>query len=125
MRARSISKYLCLQSSHPVLSLQPCADPPPSVPPCRVLDTALLFPHPLGPPAKCALRVLCAKHLRRTIQKGSHDSAEDARTALELVWLKVHYGERVLFLNLSHGPAKSLHSPSESECLPSPSKSLF
>uniref|UniRef100_A0A7S3QVQ8 Exonuclease domain-containing protein n=1 Tax=Dunaliella tertiolecta TaxID=3047 RepID=A0A7S3QVQ8_DUNTE len=58
----------------------------------RVLDTALLFPHPRGPPAKSALRVLCQKHLGRTIQVGAHDSADDARAALDLVKLKLQKG---------------------------------
>ncbi len=63
--------------------------------PHRILDTALLYPHPSGPPAKCALRVLCSKYLRRTIQQGSHDSAVDARAALDLVRLKVQHGKCV------------------------------
>ncbi|KAF5839366.1 ribonuclease H-like domain-containing protein [Dunaliella salina] len=45
----------------------------------RVLDTALLFPHPRGPPAKSALRVLCQKHLGRTIQVCPTFGLPDAR----------------------------------------------
>lgn len=59
----------------------------------RVLDTALLYPHPSGPPAKCALRVLCQKYLNRTIQQGAHDSIIDAQAALDLVRLKLQNGE--------------------------------
>jgi len=33
----------------------------------RVIDTALLYPHPRGPPLKCALRTLAAMHLGRRI----------------------------------------------------------
>ncbi|GFH15465.1 exonuclease domain-containing protein, partial [Haematococcus lacustris] len=58
----------------------------------RILDTALLFPHPRGPPAKSALRVLARRFLDRDIQSGAHDSAIDARTALDLVRLKVKHG---------------------------------
>jgi hypothetical protein len=36
----------------------------------NVLDTAVMFPHPRGPPARSALRVLASRHLRRTIQTG-------------------------------------------------------
>ncbi|KAJ9528652.1 hypothetical protein QJQ45_020371 [Haematococcus lacustris] len=57
-----------------------------------ILDTALLFPHPRGPPAKSALRVLARRFLDRDIQSGAHDSAIDARTALDLVRLKVKHG---------------------------------
>jgi hypothetical protein len=59
---------------------------------CRVLDTTILYPHPSGPPARCALRVLASKYLRRTIQQGAHDSAVDARAALDLVALKIRNG---------------------------------
>jgi RNA exonuclease 1 len=56
-----------------------------------VVDTALLFPHPRGPPARSALRVLAARFLRRSIQAGGaagHDPVEDARAALDLALLK-------------------------------------
>ncbi|CAI5995427.1 unnamed protein product [Closterium sp. NIES-65] len=36
----------------------------------RVIDTSLLFPHPRGPPFKCALRFLAVDYLGRTIQAG-------------------------------------------------------
>ncbi|PNH04739.1 Small RNA degrading nuclease 5 [Tetrabaena socialis] len=58
----------------------------------RVLDTALLFPHPKGPPFKSALKILARRFLRRSIQEGSHDSAVDARTALDLALLKIKHG---------------------------------
>ncbi|KAG2491028.1 hypothetical protein HYH03_010476 [Edaphochlamys debaryana] len=58
----------------------------------RLLDTALLFPHPKGPPFKSALKILARRYLRRSIQEGSHDSAVDARTALDLVLLKIKNG---------------------------------
>ncbi|KAL6763962.1 ribonuclease H-like domain-containing protein, partial [Haematococcus lacustris] len=68
----------------------------------RILDTALLFPHPRGPPAKSALRVLARRFLDRDIQSGAHDSAIDARTALDLVRLKVKHGERDPCTSLPH-----------------------
>lgn len=36
--------------------------------PSRVIDTALLYPHPRGPPFKPALKVLASKFLKRSIQ---------------------------------------------------------
>jgi RNA exonuclease 1 len=58
----------------------------------NVLDTALLFPHPRGPPAKSALRVLASRWLHRIIQVGAHDPVEDARAALDLALLKIRKG---------------------------------
>lgn len=51
-----------------------------------------MFPHPRGPPYKCALRVLAQRHLRRAIQGGAHDSVADARAAVDLALLKVARG---------------------------------
>ncbi|KAI3430222.1 hypothetical protein D9Q98_004819 [Chlorella vulgaris] len=58
----------------------------------NVIDTAVLFPHPRGPPFKSALRVLASRHLLRTIQTGEHDPVEDARAALDLALLKFERG---------------------------------
>lgn len=61
-----------------------------------VADTALLYPHPRGPPLKSSLKFLAQKHLSREIQKGhgatGHDSVEDARAALDLVKVKCNKG---------------------------------
>ncbi|KAH7123901.1 hypothetical protein B0J11DRAFT_324917 [Dendryphion nanum] len=59
-----------------------------------LVDSALLYPHPRGPPYKQALRWLCQKYLSRQIQKGSngHDSVEDARACLDLVKQKCERG---------------------------------
>lgn len=59
----------------------------------KVVDTAIVFPHPRGLPLRYGLKSLASQHLGLTIQiendgKG-HDSAEDARAAGELVRLKV------------------------------------
>ncbi|KAM4859956.1 exonuclease GOR-like [Thomomys bottae] len=56
-----------------------------------VVDTALLFPHPLGFPYKCSLRKLMSHHLRQVIQANSngHSSREDASACLQLVLWKV------------------------------------
>ncbi|KAF6265013.1 ribonuclease H-like domain-containing protein [Scenedesmus sp. NREL 46B-D3] len=59
---------------------------------CRVLDTVALFPHPRGPPYKSSLRYLATKYLQRTIQEGEHDSAVDARAAMDLALLKIQKG---------------------------------
>jgi hypothetical protein len=58
----------------------------------KVVDTALLFPHPRGSPYKSALKVLAERFLRRSIQQGEHDSVVDARTALDLAILKISNG---------------------------------
>ena len=60
----------------------------------RVVDTALLFPHPRGPPHKSSLRYLVQRWLNREIQTGGggHDSVEDAWAAMELVCEKVRRG---------------------------------
>lgn len=55
-----------------------------------VIDTALLFPHPRGPPLRQGLKALSERYLQRSIQLGSgtdvgHSSAEDAKAALDLV----------------------------------------
>ncbi|KAK9820565.1 hypothetical protein WJX72_011714 [[Myrmecia] bisecta] len=58
----------------------------------NILDTAVLFPHPRGPPYRSALRIITEKFLKRQIQNGSHDSIADARAAMELAQLKVKNG---------------------------------
>lgn len=63
---------------------------------CRVLDTVALFPHPRGPPYKSSLRYLASKYLQRAIQEGEHDSAVDARAAMDLTLLKIEKGEAQL-----------------------------
>lgn len=56
----------------------------------KVIDTALLFPHPKGPPLRLGLKALSEQYLNRSIQMGSgtdagHSSHEDAKAALDLV----------------------------------------
>jgi RNA exonuclease 1 len=66
-----------------------------------IIDTALLYPHPRGPPLKSALKWLAQRYLSREIQKGhgttgpgaGHDSIEDARTCLDLVKQKCEKGK--------------------------------
>ncbi|KAL3420985.1 RNA exonuclease [Phlyctema vagabunda] len=66
-----------------------------------IIDTALLYPHPRGPPLKSSLKWLAQKYLGREIQKGhgtsgpgaGHDSIEDARTCLDLVKQKCEKGK--------------------------------
>ncbi|XP_071722824.1 small RNA degrading nuclease 5-like [Rutidosis leptorrhynchoides] len=59
-----------------------------------VIDTALLYKHPRGRSYKTALRVLAKRFLQKEIQQSGngHDSAEDARSALELALLKIRNG---------------------------------
>ncbi|GIC85624.1 RNA exonuclease [Aspergillus udagawae] len=61
-----------------------------------IVDTAIVYPHPRGPPLKCSLKWLTQKYLGKEIQKGQtgHDSVEDARAVLELVKQKCEKGER-------------------------------
>ncbi|OKL58462.1 hypothetical protein UA08_05991 [Talaromyces atroroseus] len=61
-----------------------------------IIDTAIIYPHPRGPPLKSSLKWLCQKYLGKEIQKGQtgHDSIEDARAVLDLVKQKCEKGER-------------------------------
>lgn len=60
---------------------------------CRCVDTALLYPHPRGPPFKPALRLLAERLLQRSIQHtGVHDSVDDARATMALARLKFARG---------------------------------
>lgn len=61
-----------------------------------IIDTAIIYPHPRGPPLKSSLKWLCQKYLGKEIQKGQtgHDSIEDARAVLELVKQKCEKGGR-------------------------------
>jgi RNA exonuclease 1 len=66
-----------------------------------IIDTAVIYPHPRGPPLKSSLKWLASKYLNREIQKGhgttgpgaGHDSIEDARTCLDLVKQKCEKGK--------------------------------
>jgi RNA exonuclease 1 len=66
-----------------------------------IIDTALVYPHPRGPPLKSSLKWLAQRYLNREIQKGhgttgpgaGHDSIEDSRTCLDLVKQKCEKGK--------------------------------
>lgn len=66
-----------------------------------IIDTAIIYPHPRGPPLKSSLKWLAQKYLNREVQKGhglvgagaGHDSIEDARTVLDLVKQKCEKGK--------------------------------
>ncbi|KLT45408.1 ribonuclease H-like protein [Cutaneotrichosporon oleaginosum] len=58
----------------------------------RVIDTAILYPHPNGRPYRRALRDLVKEHLGYFIQEnsvGGHSSAEDARATIEVLKSRV------------------------------------
>ncbi|XP_050536277.1 uncharacterized protein LOC126902735 isoform X2 [Daktulosphaira vitifoliae] len=56
----------------------------------RVVDTSVLFPHPLGEPYKMSLKSLAARLLKREIQQAyGHDSKEDAQAAVDLALYKL------------------------------------
>ncbi len=90
------SLHLPCTSCHLTISHPPPHPNPPRAPP-KVLDTAVMFPHPRGPPYKSALRMLTQRHLKRSIQDGSHDSVADARAAMDLALLKIKHGGLVRF----------------------------
>jgi len=60
----------------------------------KVIDTVLLYPHPMGLPWRFGLRYLANKYLQRFIQDGTdgHDSYEDSKTCIDLVKLKIEKG---------------------------------
>lgn len=66
-----------------------------------IIDTAIIYPHPRGPPLKSSLKWLAQKYLNREVQKGhgssgpgaGHDSVEDSRTVLDLVKQKCEKGK--------------------------------
>ncbi|XP_061673940.1 RNA exonuclease 1 homolog isoform X2 [Syngnathoides biaculeatus] len=60
-----------------------------------VVDTAVVFPHRLGPPHKLNLNSLTAEYLTRIIQDSAcgHDTAEDAAACMELMLLKCKEGK--------------------------------
>ena len=82
-----------------------------------IVDTAILYPHPRGPPLKSSLKWLAQKYLGREIQKGDgatgHDSIEDARACLGLVrqecekgplWGTSETSNEPIFKRLSRSP---------------------
>ncbi|EKX41943.1 hypothetical protein GUITHDRAFT_74418 [Guillardia theta CCMP2712] len=59
----------------------------------RVIDTAVLFPHPKGNAYKHALRHLVSRYLRREMdRKNGHCSVDDAAACMQLVKLKLMKG---------------------------------
>lgn len=59
----------------------------------RVVDTALIFPHPCGWPYRRSLARLCGKLLNREMDRANgHDSVMDARMSMELARLKFEQG---------------------------------
>nr|KAJ3419081.1 RNA exonuclease 3 [Polyrhizophydium stewartii] len=63
----------------------------------RIVDTVVVFPHPMGHPYRHALRVLAQKVLGRLVQTGSggHDSLEDARTCIDLLQKRIEKGSQI------------------------------
>lgn len=61
----------------------------------RIVDTAIIYTHPRGPPFRYALRDLAKSHLSREIQSGGgkegvgHSSLEDSIATLDLVLKKI------------------------------------
>ncbi|EON61904.1 hypothetical protein W97_01122 [Coniosporium apollinis CBS 100218] len=63
-----------------------------------IIDTALIYPHPRGPPLKSSLKWIAQKYLSRDIQQHhgttGHDSVEDARACLDLLKSKCEKGPK-------------------------------
>ncbi|KAI9280198.1 ribonuclease H-like domain-containing protein [Umbelopsis sp. AD052] len=59
-----------------------------------IIDTAVTFPHPSGPPLKASLKWLTNKWLSKDIQNAStgHHPVEDAQACLDLVEKKLRQG---------------------------------
>ncbi|KAK9365462.1 hypothetical protein V1509DRAFT_633006 [Lipomyces kononenkoae] len=59
-----------------------------------VIDTSVIYHHSRGLPSKPSLKWLAQKFLKKEIQQlnNGHDSAEDARTCIDLVKLKMEKG---------------------------------
>ncbi|KAI6174623.1 RNA exonuclease 1-like protein [Aphelenchoides bicaudatus] len=57
----------------------------------RIVDTAIVYPHRLGPPMKRALRNLASDYLQKIIQEDveGHCSKEDASTCMQLMLKKM------------------------------------
>ncbi|XP_059745338.1 uncharacterized protein [Bos taurus] len=55
-----------------------------------IVDTTVLFPHPLGLPHRRSLKGLVADYLQRVIQDEGHSSSENATACMELVLWKVN-----------------------------------
>lgn len=60
----------------------------------NIIDTAVCYDHPRGPPSKASLKLLMSSHLDTAIQKSfsGHDSVEDCISCMELVKLKITKG---------------------------------
>ena len=91
--------------------------------PC-IVDTSLLYPHPVGPPLKSSLKYLAQKYLGRGIQQEDgmkgHDSIEDARACLDLVKMKCEKGPKwgvsdptgePIFKRLERAPQRHASAP--------------
>ncbi|KAK9467904.1 hypothetical protein V1512DRAFT_260331 [Lipomyces arxii] len=59
-----------------------------------VIDTSVIYHHSRGLPAKPSLKWLAQRFMKKDIQQGGHghDSAEDARTCIDLLKLKIAKG---------------------------------
>lgn len=68
----------------------------------HVIDTSVIYQHSRGPPYKPSLKWLANKWLKRKIQAnaGGHDSAEDAKTCVDLVKLKCQRGKEFGLFNV-------------------------
>ncbi|XP_024888782.1 uncharacterized protein LOC112465460 isoform X2 [Temnothorax curvispinosus] len=57
----------------------------------NVVDTSVMFPHYLGLPYRNGLKTLARRVLNRKIQEETHNSIEDARVVMDLVFRKAQY----------------------------------
>ncbi|KAK3822816.1 MAG: hypothetical protein J3Q66DRAFT_330201 [Benniella sp.] len=95
-----------------------------------VIDTAVIYHHPRGPPFRPSLRWLAQRWLSRKIQSGGaagHDSVEDASACMDLVKLKIQEGpgfgeynqdSQSIFVRLFRHSARRLSAVIDSEMVP-------
>jgi len=69
----------------------------------HIIDTSVIYQHSRGPPYKPSLKWLAQQWLKRKIQEnpGGHDSAEDAKTCIDLVKLKCQRGKDFGLFNVN------------------------
>jgi deoxyinosine 3'endonuclease (endonuclease V) len=58
----------------------------------RVIDCAMIFHHPDGPPYYYSLKELVATYLKRDIQTGAHNPVEDGIASYELIQMCINNG---------------------------------
>lgn len=61
----------------------------------KIIDTSIIYPHHKGFPYRNSLKILAKRVLKRSIQETTHDPAEDARAAMDLMMAKILLEQRI------------------------------